>query len=61
MEKRIESEKIDNIILLFIYTLVGLLKWFPILQTIGMIVVILGICYFSLKQELHKLAPLFIF
>lgn len=53
--------KIENIVLIILYMLIGIAKWIPSIQDISMIVIIVGIFYFSLKDSLYKLAPMFIF
>ncbi len=57
----LNKNKIDNIVLSFIYILVGLSKLVPSLGVIPVLSVIVGIVYCAYRGVLYKLAPIFIF
>ena len=60
----IESQKKASsldVILLMVYSIVGMSKLFPILNTISIYIVFAGLLWCTWKNQLYKIAPLFIF
>ena len=60
----IESQKKASsldVILLMVYSIVGMSKLFPILNTISIYIVFAGLLWCIWKNQLYKIAPLFIF